>query len=333
MVIGGIILAGVACLVIVMVFGYRYFNGALGFIQPPTATVVAVLPPTDTLAAVPTATISAQTPTTAPTATLTLTQTPAPLPTATPTPQIAETLVSAKDNMPLRLVPAGEFQMGSKGGLADEAPAHPVELSAFYMDLHEVTNKMYMGCVADGGCTDPVKRSSAEHAVYYGIQDYYDYPVIRVTWFQAQAYCTWAGRRLPTEAEWEKAARGADGRIFPWGDEAPTGKRANFGKIVGDTVVTDNVKIITGASPYGLMEMAGNVWEWVADWYNKTFYASSPATNPTGPENGKERVLRGGSFASGPDTLRTARRNYADPSYSDQATGFRCAVSADQVNH
>jgi formylglycine-generating enzyme required for sulfatase activity len=225
-------------------------------------------------------------------------------------------------------VPAGDFVMGSNQNYdtqadRDEVHQHIVTLSAFWIDQTLVTNTMYASCVTAGGCSSPGSTSSATRLNYYGGSQYANYPVINVNWSQAVAYCQWAGRRLPTEAEWEKAARGTDGRIYPWGKHAPDATLGNFNKSVGDT---SQVGIYpAGASPYGALDMMGNVWEWVADWYSNTYYLSSPARNPTGPDSGTSHVMRGGSWFSGTDVVSAFQRGGNIPSYRSNYVGFRCA--------
>ena len=226
-------------------------------------------------------------------------------------------------------IPAGAFKMGCnpvhKGGYTcnkDEQPVHSVTLSAYKIGKFEVTNAQYAQCVAASVCTVPGFTYSYTHPAYYGNSEFANSPVIYVDWNQANAYCVWSGGRLPTEAEWEKAARGPSSRVYPWGDSGPTTARANYNSIVGDTTRVGSYP--TGASPYGVMDMAGNVWEWVHDWYGP--YSSLPVTNPTGPDTGFNRVLRGGSWYSFDNNyLRTSLRNYNIPTESGDFIGFRCA--------
>ena len=265
-------------------------------------------------------------------ATLTPTRTPVPAtvaPTATPVPRptpiptaaslgIGSTYRREKDGMVMVYVPAGEFLMGrTEDNINPRAPQHTVYLDAFWVDRTEVTHAQYSQCLAAGACTAPGGTRWQE-------SKYADHPVVNVDWAQAQAYCAWAGGRLPTEAEWEKAARGTDGRLYPWGNEAPDAQRANFIVHVGDTTPVGNYP--TGASPYGALDMAGNVWEWTADWYEAGYYANSPAANPPGPASGNYRVLRGGGWDSYVRGLRVATRIYLDPTLWDLRIGFRCVA-------
>ena len=210
------------------------------------------------------------------------------------------------------LVPAGEFTMGSASGGSDEKPVHTVYLDAFYIGKYEVTNAQWN---AYAQATWESTKSGPD-----------DHPVVNVTWFDAHDYCSWAGMRLPTEAEWEKAARGMDGRTYPWG-EGIDGNKANYNDS-GDPFDNGTTPVgyyPSGVSPYGAYDMAGNVWEWVADRYDSGYYASSPSRNPQGPSSGTFRVLRGGSWFNSVHRLRAAARNGNSPSYDSGGYGFRCA--------
>jgi len=185
---------------------------------------------------------------------------------------IGSTKIFEIDGMEMVFVPAGDFEMGCDPEFiegwfcySDQIPLHTVYLDAFWIDKYEVTNRQYALCVADRLCTGPTNYSSNTRSDYFNNPNYSNYPVINVSWEDANNYCNWAGKRLPTEAEWEKAARGEDGRVFPWGTVNINNTLLNFNQSIGDTTEVGDYP--NGASPYGVLDMAGNVWEWVADWY------------------------------------------------------------------
>lgn len=234
---------------------------------------------------------------------------------------------SIKQNENMKLVPAGEFFMGSEDGDSDERPRHIVFLEEFYIDMYETTNADYTACVKAGGCTPPGESFSSTRSSYYGDPQYDDYPVIYVDWEQASAYCAWRGARLPGEAEWERAARGGvEGKTYPWGDESPNCSRANYlgkdGGCIGDTGKVGSYL----SNGYGLYDMVGNVWEWVQDWYRADYYSSQQIfKNPLGPETGTQRVLRGGSWLAEVGDIRVASRSRYSPASRLNVVGIRCS--------
>jgi eukaryotic-like serine/threonine-protein kinase len=264
-----------------------------------------------------TAPVLTKTPTKAPP-----TATNTPPPTFTPTPGIGSVYLS--DGVTMLYVPAGTFSMGSETS-SDERPIHGLNLSAYYMDKFEVTNAAYKRCVEAGVCDPPKQGNSYTRTAYYGNPEFDDYPVIYVDWNMAKAYCEWRGARLPTEAEWEKAARGADGRTYPWGNDISCDKANNNNSCVGDT--TEVGSYLNGVSPYGMYDMAGNVWEWVNDWYDDSYYSTSPASNPQGPTSGQYRVLRGGSWFNLVNFVRSAYRYRLVSASAYNNIGFRCSLS------
>ncbi len=275
------------------------------------------------------------------------TATIAPSPTIilSPTLGIGSTQISNKDGMVMVFVPQGEFLMGAdpsdEGADEDEYPQHTVFLNDFWIDQTEVTNAMYSLCVTAGACHLPQKTNAPPVTDYYYGNPLFDqYPVIYVSWDDAVDYCTWAERRLPTEAEWEKAARGSKGLMFPWGNQAPNGSFANLCdescpyEAERDPTYNDGYPGVSdvgvfskGASPSGALDMSGNVNEWVADFYLENYYSISPSTNPTGPMSGILHVLRGGAAVQRTWYARTSHRAADWPNSNYSNLGFRCATS------
>jgi serine/threonine-protein kinase len=232
------------------------------------------------------------------------------VPTQPPTEERINPRVSPVDGMPQLYIPAGTFRMGGMDvrRAPNELPEHDVTLDAFWMDQLEVTNAMYALCVGAGGCTPPQDSKSQRRPEYFNNPEFNDYPVIYVTWGQAKTYCEWAGRRLPTEAQWERAGRGDDFRTFPWGENKADGLLANFNMLVGDTSRVGTYP--AGASPYGVLDMAGNVAEWVYDFYSPN-YTNTETLNPTGPLNSAtfNHVVRGGSLGDAEINIRVSKRS------------------------
>ncbi len=242
-------------------------------------------------------------------------------------PVVLVTQVSTIDGMHLVYIPAGEFSMGAGDDDLEagdsERPIHVVYLSAYWIDQTEVTNGMYNRCVQAGACQPPGERGSRTRTTYFADPAFELFPVIDVSWEDAADYCSWAGRRLPSEAEWEKAARGTDGRLYPWGNSQPGIRLANFDNILGDTEQTGVHP--AGASPFGILDMAGNVSEWVADWFQANTYLESLYKNPIGPTSGEFRLIRGGSWFHSARSLRVSSRLWNYPDLQADTLGFRCA--------
>ena len=237
--------------------------------------------------------------------------------------------------------------MGSSNGGENEKPEHKVYLDAFWIDQTEVTNAMFRRFVEATGYRTDAKENGGEliyiaqvlgliaqtpvhvydvdweHPQGTGsnLKGLDNYPVVQVNWDDANAYCRWAGRNLPTEAQWEKAARGTDGRIYPWGDEAPDLSRSGTSEVS----MAEVGKYPKEASPYGAFDIVGNVHEWVADWYDDKYYFSSPTRNPLGPVSGSSHVLRGGRFGYKLSIVNASYRNNLNT--RNNYTGFRCALS------
>lgn len=242
--------------------------------------------------------------------------------------------IKGKDGAPMILIPAGPFTMGSFDGLPNERPEHQVTLDVYYIDQYEVTLGLYRKFLEEAQRDAPPTWDDEATTTVP------DHPAVGMAWKEAEAYCKWAGKRLPTEAEWEKAARGTDGRRYPWGHMQPFVDIANYnrGVWVSDAItlvpVTSGVEGMSvrhglkegGKSPYGLYHMAGNASEWVADWYDREYYQKSPDKNPTGPAEGEKKIIRGGSWVDLPAALRVTARFSADPAFEDRTIGFRCAM-------
>ncbi len=219
-----------------------------------------------------------------------------------------------KDPETMVLIPAGSFLMGSEEGEADERPQHTVYLDAFYIDSAEVTCARYARFLAETG--------HPTHPLWNPEYDRPEDPVVGASWYDAAAFARWAGKRLPSEAEWEKAARGGvDGRQYPWGD-AIDKARANYASF--------GIIPVKSFEPYGygLYDMAGNVGEWCEDWYSDSYYTMSPGKNPRGPQIGERKVVRGGAWYNNEDGLRTSNRYKNAPDAGNFNTGFRCVTSA-----
>ncbi len=284
------------------------------------------------------------------------------VPTASDAHPLGESRVRLADQAVMMYVPSGRFVMGSdsqavaaarklcrqysgkdaigvctQAAFENEYPAHPVSLDGFWLDRNEVTNSQYQRCAEAGACTPPVESGSYYRTSYYGDPAFANHPVIWVRQEQAAEYCRWAGGRLPSEAEWEYAARGPEARIFPWGNEFD-GSRLNYcdrncDAGPNDPAVDDGYadtapvgSYPAGASWVGALDMAGNVREWAADWYGK--YPDGEQVNPQGPQSGEGHIPRGGAWLDKPDDVRSANRGENSPDYTRHKVGFRCAMDA-----
>ena len=237
-------------------------------------------------------------------------------------------------------IPAGTFLMGSdkkvdRNAYQPEFPQRKVYLDAYEIDKYEVTTVQFLKFVL---ATDRKPLIDWQYEGGNFQETMASHPVMHVSWFDADAYCRWAGKRLPTSAEWEKAARGEDGRIYPWGNEPAGLSRANFGRTGLSGPVRDRPerlllyppiisvdKYDNAVSPYGVFQLAGNVAEWTADWYDPHYYKTAPDRNPKGPEKGTQRAFRGGGWIDSTPSVRPAQRNGTDPNTKMNWLGFRCA--------
>ncbi len=294
---------------------------ATPFVAPPAtitlqpAGIIAPATPTETFTPAPTATVT-ETPIVVPTSTAALIVVPGPVM------QLDSTYLYA-DGAMLAAVPAGEFIMGGAG--KDNAQ-HYVTLSDYWIYRNEVTKGQYARCVASGKCSAP----DVADDVNYGDALWVNDPIVGVTFNQASAYCEWVNASLPTEAQWEKAARGPSGNRYPWGNLSPTCNLLNFDFCVGQT--TEVTQRVQGKSYYGALDMSGNVYEWVSDWYDESYFTVSPKDDPTGAPQGEKRTVRSSSFKSGPDAVQTFIRFSLLPSDHRDDVGFRCAVT-DPTNY
>jgi formylglycine-generating enzyme required for sulfatase activity len=259
-----------------------------------------------------------------------------PLFAADPPPYALLATLTGKDGAPMVVIPAGPFPMGvpqgDRDGGRDEYPRHRVFVGIFYIDKFEVTNGRYLEFVKATNHRVPQNPGNPTRNLWQGkavSESLAERPVINVDWHDAEAYCRWAGKRLPTEAEWEKAAKGTSDRRFPWGNVEPTAKHLNYNQQwAGEKTLMPVGSYEAGKSPYGVYDMAGNVWEWVNDWYDPTYYEKSPAENPKGPETGTMRVVRGSGWQNETPTVRIFTRIGSDPTNRNESTGFRCAADA-----
>ncbi|NSW53896.1 MAG: SUMF1/EgtB/PvdO family nonheme iron enzyme [Anaerolineae bacterium] len=266
---------------------------------------------------------------------LTIKSTPTPQNTATPTPTatpatdlgIGSSILREQDGMEMMYVPAGSFLMGSDDGNTDEQPAHEVFLDAYWIDKFEVSSSQYAECVNAEVCSLPKNEDHANMAAYVKANMNNTFPIVNVNWYQALFYCEWVGGRLPTEAEWENSAHSGNNGQYPWDSEKPSCEMANFDGCSGqaDTVNSRGA----GASGYMVVNLAGNVSEWVSDWYGSYDYAINSASNPTGSITGDYRVVRGGSFNDAVEQMVNTKRSREYPFNFRDYLGFRCVMDAD----
>jgi len=277
------------------------------------------------------------------------------------TPKQHDREITGKDGARMVLIPAGTFIMGSTEGRADEEPVHPISLDVFYLDKYEITNRLFQKFVQETGYETTAEKegraagvsSRGEWEMINGASwkkpeggetvfesNRQEHPVVSVSWNDADAYCRWADKRLPTEAEFEYANRAGTRTVYWWGDGNPGSQRV--ANIADESASRrfPGLPVMAGyddgyertapvgsfnPNPWGLYDMIGNVWEWTADWYDEDYYRNSPEQNPTGPNSGKYKVLRGGSWHNGPLGVRSAYRRSSQPEYRYDHIGCRCA--------
>ncbi|MDR3574115.1 MAG: SUMF1/EgtB/PvdO family nonheme iron enzyme [Anaerolineaceae bacterium] len=256
------------------------------------------------------------------------TNTPAPTHTPTAAASPGATEVSPPDGMTIVYIPPGQFLMGTSSNSqvvkAEEQPQRSIFMDGYWIDKVPVTNGMYHKCLNAGKCNGLVTSTN-----YYEIftnPNFTNHPVVYVNWNDAMKYCAWVGGSLPTEAQWEKAARGTDGRIYPWGNNPPTSKLANYNGYAGMTTIVGSYP--DGASPYGLLDMAGNVREWIKDWYSDYYLHDATASDPAGPPKGINHTLKGGGWRDPPIYLRSASRLQHIANSPGEDRGFRCVRPA-----
>ena len=318
-------LAGVlilACLIVGGIFVYNQFIGSrnsapAGLVTATSREPAAVSlaePPLPTTRNAPTFTPAPPTATLTPAATATSTLTSTPTVPSGP-------LITDGSGAVMLLIPAGSFEMGTDAGLPARRPSHTVELPDYYIDKFEVTNEQYAACVNDNVCDPPIELGSLTQASYFGDPLFANFPVINIQWAAAKQFCEWRGARLPTEAEWEKAARGTDGRTYPWG-EGINCDYANVNNCVGDTVEVGTYPL--DVSPYGIFDMGGNIREFVEDWFNVYPGGDPQASDDFGT---KVRIVRGGEFDKPGDDAEVTLRGRIFPDDSRQNVGIRCALA------